>query len=283
KRSGAAFASFEAGVGARHDATAVLEGVVAVAITPIAPDHLETLGPGLREIAQDKSAALRRGVPGAAAEQSPVVLEVLEAEAQERGSQLHIDTQGDLLFTLPAGLASTEDPVRARNQRLAAATLRLLGNVPEPAISLGLAIPPLPGRGERFLVGEIEVLLDGAHDPAAGRALVERAGREYVLLFGSLRRKQGEGTLRSLEVRARRVFVTSAGGELPTVTGSSDRTVIAEPREALLAALAASPPGGLLLIGGSLYLAGELRPLLRDLQAKVNASGTIGEGFLEDR
>lgn len=271
KQSGVSFGAFEAGVGARMDATAVLEGVRAVALTPIALDHVETLGPTLRDIAGDKAASIRPGVPVASAEQLPEVLNLLEAEASDRGAPLHVDSPGSTLFEPPAGLALESDGVRRRNQRLAAATLRLLGNVPEEAVSAGLAIPPLPGRGERFRVGAVTVLLDGAHDPAAAKALVERAGREYLLLFGSLRRKQGEETLRALEPKSTRTFVTSAGGEPATVSATANRTFVPRPGEALRAALAACRPGDLLVIGGSLYLAGELRPLLRELSASVDS------------
>ncbi|HEX7004762.1 MAG TPA: hypothetical protein VF168_11320 [Trueperaceae bacterium] len=276
-RTGVEFGAFEAGVGAERDATAVLERVAAVAVTPIALDHVETLGPSLRDIARDKAAAMRRGLPVASATQQPEVLEVLQEEARRRGCELHVDAPESPLFAPPAGLAAESDPVRRSNQRVAAATMRLLGDVNEAALAEGLGIPPLPGRGERFQVAGITVLLDGAHDPAAGRALSERAGGEYVLLFGSLGRKQGEATLRALEGRSQRAFVTRAGGEPPTVAGSSTRTVIEEPARALLAAIAATPPGGRLVVAGSLYLAGELRPLLRRLAATGSMTGLMTE------
>lgn len=279
ERAGVTFAAFEAGVGARRDATAALERVSAVAITPIALDHVETLGPGLGEIARDKAAAMRRNLPVASAPQATAVLEVLLDEADRRGSSLHVDAPGAPLFEAPAGTLSESDPVRRANQRVAAATTRLLGDVPEGAIAAGMTIPPLPGRGERFEVGDVAVLLDGAHDPAAGHALRLRAARDYVLLFGSLGRKQGEATLRALEPGSIRTFVTSASNEPPTVAPGPARTVIPEPRQALLAALAACPPGGLLVVGGSLYLAGELRPLIRELAGL----GSMSERVLEER
>ncbi|MEX2542975.1 MAG: hypothetical protein WD314_14295 [Trueperaceae bacterium] len=276
ERLGVAFAAVEAGVGALHDATAVITGVAAVAITPVALDHLETLGPRLADIALDKSAAIRAGVPAASAVQPPEVLEVLAAAARRRGARLHIDRPASDLFELPSGMAVQSDPVRRRNQRLAAATIRLAGGVDEPALAAGLQTPPLPGRGERFRVGPVEVLLDGAHDPAAAAALAERAGRDYVLLFGSLRRKQGEATLQALEPAALRVFVTTAGGEPITVSPSATRTFLAEPRTALAAALEACAAGRLLVVGGSLYLAGELRPVLRELSARSPQAARVG-------
>lgn len=276
ERRGVAFAAIEAGVGALRDATSVITGVAAVAITPVALDHLETLGPSLADIARDKSAAIRPGVPAASAVQPQEVLEVLTGAARRRGSRLQVDRPDSELFELPSGVPVQSDPVRRRNQRLAAATIRLAGGVSEAALAAGLQTAPLPGRGERFRVGDVEVLLDGAHDPAAAAALAERAGRDYVLLFGSLRRKQGEVTLRALETAALSVFVTTAGGEPITVSRSATRTFLPEPGSALAAALAACPAGGLLVVGGSLYLAGELRPVLRELSASTPLGARVG-------
>jgi dihydrofolate synthase/folylpolyglutamate synthase len=268
ERRGVTFAAVEAGVGARRDATAILRNVAAVAVTPIALDHLSTLGPTLEDVAGDKAAAIRPSVATASATQAAEVLAVLTEAARRQRSRLHVDDPADPLFELPAALSERADPVRRRNQRLAAATVRLLNDVSEDALAAGLSTPALPGRGERFLVDGVEVLLDGAHDPSAGAALVERAGREYTLLFGALGRKQGEATLEALERRATRVFVTSAGREPPAVSPGPTRTVIREPPSALRAALEACRAGELLVIGGSLYLAGELRPLLRDLSGR---------------
>lgn len=272
RRQGVVFAAVEAGVGALYDATSVITGVAAVAITPVALDHLETLGPSLVDIARDKSAAIRSGVPAASAMQSPEVLDVLSERARRAGAELQVDHPGSRLFELPSGMREQLDPVRRRNQRLAAATVRLAGGIGEPALAAGLQIAPLPGRGERFRIGDIEVLLDGAHDPAAAAALAERAGRDYVLLFGSLRRKQGEATLQALEPAALRVFVSPAGGEPISVAGSPGRTFLASPGAALEAALEACPAAGLLVVGGSLYLAGELRATLRQLSTATPKS-----------
>jgi dihydrofolate synthase/folylpolyglutamate synthase len=256
---------FEAGVGARHDATLALESVECVIITNVGRDHLEVLGNTVEAIARDKAEAIRPGVPVVTGA-SNVALEVVREVAAARGSPLFVDAAGDDLFRVPDALEGEKDlcSYRYQNQRLAAAALRLLG-VGEEALLRGLAIPPLPGRGERFRLADKEVVLDGAHNPSGARALREALNPGYVLLFGALPKKLGEETLAVLEPNACHTFITSAGDQPITLLSSPAREVISNPTEALCAALAACPAGGRLVVTGSLYLAGELRPRLREL------------------
>jgi dihydrofolate synthase/folylpolyglutamate synthase len=256
---------FEAGVGAKHDATLALGPVDCVVITNVGRDHLEVLGNTVEMVARDKAEAIRPGVPivtGA----SGLALEIVREVSSSRGSPLFIDTPGDNLFRVPDALEGDKTlcPYRYRNQRLAAAALRLLG-ASEAAVARGLAIPPLPGRGERFSVGDKAIVLDGAHNPSGARALAETLEPGYVLLFGALPKKLGEETLEVLEPNACHTFITSAGDQPITLLASPARTVLSNPVAALHAALAACPENGRLVVTGSLYLAGELRPRLREL------------------
>lgn len=249
----------EAGIGAARDVTLILENVAVSVLTSVSLEHQELLGSSLAEIARDKAAAIRAGTPLVTAV-SGEALEVVRAVAAERRSPLYVDDAQDALFSLPAK-ASFAYPARLRNARLAAASLRLLG-APESAVAAGLASPPLPARREAFHVGDKTVLLDGAHNPSAHEALLESLPPGFTLLFGALPRKQGEDSLRVLGPQAAAVFVTDAGGQA-SILRAPGRSYVARPRDALEAALEQTPAGGTLLITGSFYLAGELRPLLR--------------------
>lgn len=263
-------AVLEAGVGGTADATsaAVADNVRLVVITNVDLDHTETLGRTVAAIAAEKAGAITRGVPvvtGATGE----ALEVVRAAAHAASAPLHVDTPHDPLFA--AAPAATYpgrwSPTREANARLAAAGLRLLG-VGEAAVVAGVSAPPLPGRGELFTVAGRSVLLDGAHDPAAAARLVEPLRPGYVLLFGSLARKQGLATFAVLAAHATEVVLTEAQqgeGIIEFTTGPHWREP--EPAAALERALALTPPGGLVLVAGSLYLAGRLRPLLHSRTA----------------
>ncbi|MEJ2357769.1 MAG: hypothetical protein P8Y13_06765, partial [Deinococcales bacterium] len=105
--------------------------------------------------------------------------------------------------------------------------------------------------------------------PAAAAALAAELTPGYVLLFGALERKQAAATLAALEPGATGVVVTEAAeGQrpLPDLTG---RCFLPDPGRALEAALQRCPAGGLVVVAGSLYLAGRLRPLLRRRVARA--------------
>lgn len=264
-------AVLEAGVGGTKDATRAIEGVRLVVLTNVSLDHVATLGPTLADIAGEKAGAIRPGVPvvtGATGE----ALAVIERAAARLGSPLVRDSAGDPLFDPPAGSVQPEGSARHRNARLAAAALRVLG-YGEDVVRAGLAAPALPARSERFDLGDREVLLDGAHDPAAAALLAAGLPPGFVLLFGALARKQGEATLAPLAASAARVILTEAHpGELP-VPDPADRRFVIEPARALDAALEATPSGGLLVIAGSFHLAGALRPRLRGLARQATTPG----------
>lgn len=268
--AGVDVAVLEAGVGGAADATSatVRGNVRLVALTNVDLDHTETLGRTVAAIAAEKAGAIAPGAPvvtGATGDALAVVRTVADA----RGAPLFVDEPTDPLFDVAVDTtrAVPWSSTRTANARLAAAGLRLLG-VPEPAVSAGVSVPPLPGRGERFTISGRTVLLDGAHDPAAAARLLEQLEPGYVLLFGSLARKQGLATLAVLAADAAAVVVTEAQrgeGLVDLADGRHWRE--AEPLAALERALELAGEDGMVLIAGSLYLAGRLRPLLHSRTA----------------
>jgi dihydrofolate synthase/folylpolyglutamate synthase len=271
-----AVAAVEAGVGAKNDATIVLENVRATVITNVGRDHLKTLGPTLADIARDKAEAVRPGVPvitGASGE----ALEIIRRIAAKRHSPIFVDTPGSPLFALPAKLAAghAANLIRWRNQRLAAAALRVVEEVSDAAILTGLQAQ-LPARAETFTVSGRKVLLDGAHNPSAARALKELLDEPYVLLFGALPRKLGEETLAVLEPDTLITVIAQADEKPSTLACTPARIFIGNPLAALNYALRSCPPGACVLITGSLHLAGRVRPYLRSLSMQAASPEAAG-------
>ena len=275
--SGVTLAVMEAGVGGASDATQALNvqdggvqtagdgaagdgsaGVRAVLLTNVALDHTATLGETVALIAQDKARAASPGVPLLSTAEGEA-LEVVAAVCAELGTPIYTPASHPALFGLPRP-PRLAGPYQEHNASLALATLRLLGY--EAGVQAALNAF-WPARLQRFLCGGRTVLLDGAHNPAAARALAWAAPPADVLLFGSLPRKDSAATLQELLGAAPLRVLTRPSREPPY----ADLEALAarfggviEPDAALAfrQALALTPAGGTLLVAGSLYLAGTL-------------------------
>ena len=259
-RQGLTWAVIEAGVGAKHDATRVLTNVRAVVLTSVSLDHTQVLGDTITAITQDKADAIRPGVPVITAVTGDA-LAVVQDVADTRSSPLYTPETHPELFDLPDGTSSSHH-VRVYNQRLAAACLRVLKQ-PERAVLSAMHTPALPARREHFVYQSRHVILDGAHDPGAASALQASLNEPYTLLFGALAKKQGQATLKALESSASFVVLTYANDEVTALTSTKAHVLVPDAHEALVEAVRRTPEQGMIVIAGSLYLAGQLRPLLR--------------------
>jgi len=261
---GVRVAVMEAGVGGASDATGALGNVQAVALTNVDLDHVATLGPELSDIARDKAGAACPGVPLLTTEAGEA-LEVVREVAGQVGAPLYTPQTHPTLFALPRPPALLGVHQHA-NAALAAATLRTLGYAAGVEAALNATYP---ARLERREVGGKTVWLDGAHNPAATRALAASLPGADVLLFGSLARKDTAATLAPLLALAPvRVYTAPEGAATPPgeLAAASGGHAVPDPRGALARALALTPPGGALLVAGSLYLAGAVRAELDRLE-----------------
>lgn len=269
---GVALAAVEAGVGGEKDATNALSRVALTVLTNVGEDHLEALGGSLEAVAREKAGAFRQGVPVVTGARG-VGLRVAREVAEGKGCPLYVLDPSHPLFALPASPA-LRGAFQEENARLAAAALRLLG-FSEEVVLRALREAKNPGRMERFLVGGVEVYLDGAHNPPAAQALA-RELPAYHLLFGAFPRKDVGGVLAHLLPRARSVRYARAGeGALGRELGEP---FFERPEEALAHALHAAKKDGLpVLATGSLYLVGALLAVLGQDPARG-----VGEDHLPD-
>ena len=253
----APWAVLEAGVGGARDATRAVRHVRAVVVTNVGADHLATLGPTLADVARAKAGAIRPGVPvisGVAGDAAAVVADV----ARARGAPW-------TPVPPPAGPSDDGvDPTVVAGRDLALATLdRLpLDRGARAAARRAAAVAPaLPARRERFVLpGGRTVLLDGAHNPPAARALAAVAPPGAHLLLGVAARKDADA-VRAAFAGAPHVVLTRVAPD--PAPWPDDPAYVHDPDAALAAALAALPPGGTLVATGSLHGAGRWRPALR--------------------
>lgn len=260
---GISIAAIEAGVGGLLDATNVLPWVRATVLTNIGEDHLETLGGSLEGVARDKAGAVRAGVPVVTGAEG-IGLEVIRAIAAERAAPLFVLKEGGPLFDLPVQ-PSLQGRFQRQNARLAAAVLRLLG-YDESTISTGLSTAQHPGRMQQLTYQGVPVVLDGAHNPPAARALVEEL-EGFHLVFGAFPRKDYRTILQTLLPKAKSVRYTyAARGALRAeeLLQAYPAPYFDHPLEALQHAVQSSQrDGNPVLVTGSLYLVGEVLRLLQ--------------------
>jgi len=287
----------ETGLGGRLDATNVCRPAL-TAITTIELEHTQILGNTLEQIAAEKAGILKAGVACITGAQG-AALRVIEARAQELGAPLSVLGREILLEsarTEPgprtrASLRVDGEPVKltlplagvhqARNAALAAAMLLRLGLEPKTVekafseLKLPASLEPFPGRPV--------VVLDGAHTPESARAALEGLkqaypGRPYVLLLAVLAEKQVEAIVEALVPGAQAVVTTEVAS--PRALSATELArharahapaerveAIADPLAALARAKALATGSALVLVTGSLYLAGAVRPLLAGVPA----------------
>jgi dihydrofolate synthase/folylpolyglutamate synthase len=267
RNAGIELAILETGLGGRLDSTTAANAHL-VAITQIAMDHEEYLGHTLESIASEKAAIIRPGAQAVIGKQQPEAMAVLLARCKESGVVPILADE--------RGYENVRLGLRGRHQiENAAVAIRLaeLLHIPESAIVSGLENVQHSGRLE-LIAHKPAFLLDGAHNPAGCRSLLayldEFAPHPLTLVFGAMRDKQIDPIGEILFPAADVLILTpvdnprSASMEVLRATARRfARGTVIETRssaEALLAAIASTPPGGLICIAGSLYLIGELRP-----------------------
>jgi dihydrofolate synthase/folylpolyglutamate synthase len=134
--------------------------------------------------------------------------------------------------------------------------------------------------------GRATVILDGAHNPEGIRALVDelqelRRGRKVKLLFAAMADKEWELMLRVLAEAVDEIVFTKVDMERsadPELLAAKNQRiahrVIGDSRRALQTLLAEATEDDVVVVAGSLYLIGEVRPILQE--------GVVPAGTLED-
>ena len=297
-------AVLEVGMGGRYDATNALTPVLSM-ISNVSLDHTQVLGDTVEAIARDKAGIMRSGVTTLTTA-SGAGLRTLKEEAEAVGAKLTVlspqrsSVTSDWTFAVKRAdwegvslelhtpshrlelHSSLLGPHQGANVALAAAAGLTLG-VPPPALQRGVARARWPGRLERLSYRGRTVLLDGAHNPAAAAALRDTlqglALQRCALVLGVNADKDAAGVAAPLLELARHIIFTrstlapkalepAALAALVPSTLTVRAEVIADPLEALERALELAADPTPILIAGSLYLIGELRPHL---------TGTAGE------
>lgn len=302
-------AVIEVGLGGLLDATNVIEPLVSV-ITRLDYEHTAVLGSTLTEIAHQKAGILRPDTPAVVSPQPREAAIAIQQAAADLHSPLLMGGE-DWTWegnwrsfsangpwgTWPDLRVGIAGPHQVENACTAIAALYALGlqdvSIPESAIRAGLRHARWPGRFERVQVNDVEIVLDGAHTPAAARALVETWRAEVgveaaAVIIGMGNDKDIAAFLAELRPLAARLIATRAASPraaspeaIATIAdGLGFATLVAPDVASALRFAGESSP---LLVTGSLFVAGEAREALGLAEpdrewAAINAAHLAGTG-----
>lgn len=280
----------EVGLGGRLDATNVVHRPALCIITPVSMDHEQYLGDTVAKIASEKAGILKRGVTCIVGPQTDEGLDAIEAAAARVGAPLlvhgqhwHVGREGDrMVFQDENGLLDLPLPNlpgahQIRNAGAAIAALRFLKQ-PEAAFEAAATRAFWPARMQRLREGplvelapQVELWLDGGHNPAAGEAISAHLAtlpeRPTHLICGMLNTKDIGGYLSPMAPYCTSLYAVSIPDTVATLPAEDTARAAAEAGitaavarsvSAALTEIARQDPQARVLICGSLYLAGSV-------------------------
>lgn len=268
----------EVGLGGRLDATTAVDAPIA-AVTGVALDHQEYLGDTVAAIAAEKAGIWKpgqRAIVGAAGD--PVAQPILIAAARAAGvATLDVVDAAALARAPTSALAGAHQRENAACADAIVDALVALGAIAAPpeVRAAGYAAAVHPGRCEVVATAPT-VLLDGAHNPDGARALANaiaaRPERPRALVLAVSADKDVAAIVAPL-VGVVDVVIASrydqprsmAPPALAAIARAAGALVeIADDLEAAVdRARDAVGLGGLVVIAGSLFAVGEVRPRFR--------------------
>jgi dihydrofolate synthase / folylpolyglutamate synthase len=202
---------------------------------------------------------------------------------EERGRMIYQDNTGLMDLPMPALLGRHQ----LANAAAAIHAVRTAGfTVPEYAVETAMTTVEWPARMQRLIKGKLvdlavpgsEIWLDGGHNPGAGLVIAEaiatledRSQRPLFLITGMINTKDPVGYFQAFTGMARHVYtvpIRSSGAGIPhdeLALAANEAGLSAEPVYSVENALKIlrdswdkSEPAPRILIGGSLYLAGDV-------------------------
>lgn len=290
------FIILETGLGGRLDATNSFATPCICIITEIGFDHTEYLGETLAEIAGEKAGIVKKGIPLVYFAKNKTVSDVIEKSAKKaetwafsvKPAEISLKNYSEkgIDFSYHSGYykcstfhLSTMALYQPENAALCIRALAVLhergiAKVSEEALCRGLAGTHWEGRMEEILP---EVYLDGAHNAdgiAAFLTSVRAAGNESgcMLLYSSLAEKACEemigeikaaGLFEEIVVTKIESYRAAGTAKLAELFGEQEVTIIEDVKEAFRYSLCRKADGMKVYITGSLYLAGQIKALLK--------------------
>lgn len=295
REAGVAVAVLEVGLGGRLDATNAVDAPL-VAITNIGLDHQDYLGHTIEAIAGEKAGVIKPGASAILGRTSPAAIDVMSRAAEQVQATVTLAPDGVVAHAV-IGMHETTlnltTPVRAygrlrlsllgRHQvdnavtavrTLEAAHALGIAPVGDDAVRTALSDARWPGRLDWRTWRGHEVLVDGAHNADGARALAaflrDTVQRPVPIVIGIMRDKAIAEVISALAPSASVFVCTTCAAPRAAMpqqlADEAARVAPGVPRVVAHTALAALEEGARhgepIVVAGSLFLAGEVLPML---------------------
>lgn len=282
------FAVLEVGMGGRLDATNAVNAPLVSVITPIALDHTSYLGDTTGKIAREKCGIIKSGCIAVSSQAQPTdAMQTIQSVCKELDVPLLVPTSPRGVF---CSLDETRFSYQEHDYRLkflgphqadnACTVLTICEALKRKGIPLtdencviGIERATLPARLE-LLSRDPYCLLDGAHNPAGISALfsfldsIPHNGK-LITVFGCLKDKGFAEMSQIVSKNSDVVIITRPPSprsadiaDLLPHLPCKERLDHPVPSDALKAAFQSASKEDLIVICGSLYLAGEIKRIL---------------------
>ena len=261
------FVVLEAGMGGRLDATNVINESEVSVICKIALDHTQYLGETIEEITREKCGIIKENGTVVAYPNEDNVTDIIKETADEKHASLYIaDVKNTEGYTL--SLMGAYQKYNAAVVLEILKTLREKGyKIPESAVKDGLKNTSWPAR---FEYAADDVIIDGAHNLDGVKALKESLlslKKPITLVMAMMSDKSYGECVREIAPVAERFIATEidmprcVSAEEIAEKAGEDAMVIKDTAAAVKEAMRQN--GGIVCICGSLYLAGEVKRILK--------------------
>ena len=280
----------ETGLGGIGDSTNVFDQPKAQILTPISLDHLEYLGPTLKDIVRNKCGIIKEKTNIVISKQSAETIKYIDEDLKKNNSKKFIlsedfqvsEENNNMIYQDDLGLMDLKLPkmkgrFQLENAATAIQTLRSVGiNLNNAKTSEAIRKTELPARIQEITKGNLRnhvhdenrLIIDGSHNKEGGKELADylskvQGKQRIYLVLGMLTSKDLKGYLENFSSIATEIKAVKLRENFyetdDIVKTAKELGIHANPTKNVasgLAQLALQDPESIIVVCGSLYLSG---------------------------
>ncbi len=291
----------ETGLGGRYDATNIIDSPIVSVITSISLDHTAVLGDTVEKIAYEKAGIIKHHCHCVLSEgQQQKAVSVIRDTAAQSGSYLFAAEQQELFNVVRMGLEGSDIEYRGERIHVPFAGVHQLHNaaaaikacevigvsgldITKKHIKQGIEASFIPARTE-IINGSPLIILDGSHNDDSTKALADllemyAKNKRVIAVMGMMKDKDIQSVIDNLGTYFSHVIAVTPSNpraipanELQKMLQQNgvDACSISDPKKGIDAAVAMLSKFDMMIVCGSLYLAGDVRSYLMHKVKDIN-------------